>query len=197
MTKRDDILHAATSAFASKGYRETSTTDLAHMTGAAEGTVFYHFGNKERLFLAVLGAVRRELEEAFHDYLEQRRPGSGLEMLEQAAGFYLSLATEREELFQLLHRPDVYELARVNSECRNQLEAIFDCLVGVFERALATGHDDGSITPLPTRRTALLVFTMVDGLVRLRDCSLYEPGALFPDLMAACRKLVTPSERAE
>ena len=197
VSKRSAILCAATTAFATRGFRETSTTDLAQMTGVAESTVFYHFGNKQKLFLAVLDHVRREFQGEFSEYLETARPLSGLTMLEEAAGFYLRLAAEKEELFLLLHRSDAYELARVNEQCRKELEAIFDCLVGVFEGALVRGQEDGSIEPMATRTMALLVFTMVDGLVRLRDCSLYEAGAVFPELMNACRKLVARTSPAE
>jgi AcrR family transcriptional regulator len=197
VSKRSAILSAATEAFASKGFRETSTTDLAQMTGVAEGTVFYHFGNKENLFLAVLDHVRREFQREFAGYLEATDASTGLEKLEEAAGFFLQLATDREELFLLLHRPDAYELARVNERCRGELEAIFECLVGVFEGALAEGRADGSVEVTATHSMALLIFTMVDGLVRLRDCSLYEAGAVFPDLMSACRKLVASPNSAE
>ncbi len=197
MTKRTAILHAATHAFAQKGFRETSTTDLAEMTGVAEGTVFYHFGNKENLFLAVLDHVRREFEHAFAEYLEQAEVGTGLEMLEEASAFYLRLADEKQRLFQLLHRTEAYELSRANQQCRDELEKIFDCLVNVFEDALERGRADGSISDAATRRTALVVFSMVDGLVRLRDTGLYEPGAMFPEVMRACRKLVAPEPDSE
>jgi AcrR family transcriptional regulator len=197
VSKRSAILSAATEAFASKGFRETSTTDLAQMTGVAEGTVFYHFGNKENLFLAVLDHVRQEFQREFAGYLEATDASTGLEKLEEAAGFFLQLATDREELFLLLHRPDAYELARVNEQCRRELEAIFECLVGVFEGALVEGREDGSVEVTATHSMALLIFTMVDGLVRLRDCSLYEAGAVFPDLMSACRKLVASPNSAE
>jgi len=192
VTKRTAILHAATHAFARKGFRDTATTDLAEMTGVAEGTVFYHFGNKEKLFLAVLDHVRREFEREFADYLTQADTGSGLAMLEEAAAFYLHLAEEKEELFQLLHRSHAYELSRGNEQCRDELEKIFNCLVGVFEGALERGRDDGSIASDASRRTALLIFNMVDGLVRLRDTGLYEAAAMFPEVMRACRRLVAP-----
>lgn len=190
VSKRTAILNAATMSFATKGFRETSTTDLAQMTGSAEGTVFYHFESKEKLFIAVLEHVRHEFEREFVEYIERAKVSSGLMMLDEAARFYLELAAEREELFLLLHRSDAFELARVNDHCRRQLETIFDCFVGVFERALVKGQEDGSIEAFPTRNMALLIFTMVDGLVRLRDSSLYDPGVIYPDVLNACRKLV-------
>ncbi len=197
MSKRTAILNAATRSFATRGFRETSTTELAQMTGSAEGTVFYHFESKEKLFLAVLEHVRCEFERDFVEYLERANVNPGVEMVDEAARFYLELAAEKEELFLLLHRSDAFELARVNDHCRKQLEAIFDCFVGVFERALIKGQQDGTIEAFPARNMALLIFTMVDGLVRLRDSCLYDPGAIYPDVLEACRKLVARRLPAE
>lgn len=194
MSKRDAILQSATRAFATKGYRETSASDLARMTGSAEGTVFYHFGNKERLFLAVLDQARCELEREISATLDQLEPSSDPDAIERAAKLYLQLASDREELFQLLHRSDAYELARVNEDCRAQLEAIFECFVGLFECALTDGASPATTAHGPARRLALVIYTLIDGLVRTRDCGLYDPGALFPDLMDACRTLIAHAD---
>jgi AcrR family transcriptional regulator len=167
------------------------------MTGVAEGTVFYHFGSKEKLLLAVLGDIRRRFQEQFSAYFETTEVTSGLAMLEETASFYLQLATEQEDLFLLLHRSDAYELARSNQGYRAELEAIFDSLVGIFERALVQGQEDGSMEPMATRNMALLIFNMVDGLVRLRNIGLYEAGAVFSTLMDACRRLVVRTDATE
>lgn len=197
MSKRATILRAATRAFGSKGFRETSTTELAEMTGVAEGTVFYHFGNKEKLFLEVLDNVRREIEGEFSEYLKRAAPESGLRMLEEAVAFHLELAEKKPELFLILHRFDAFELARADEQFRSELEAIFSCLVSVYEGALERGMRDGSVAKVSTRRTALLIFNMVDGLVRFRDWCLFEPAAMFPEVLRACRALVGPDSSTE
>ena len=47
------------SNFSTKGFREASMNEFSIMTGVARGTLFYHFKNKEGLFLA--GALYGEL----------------------------------------------------------------------------------------------------------------------------------------
>lgn len=44
--KKAAILEAATILFANKGFADTSMQELSSMTGAAEGTIFYHFKTK-------------------------------------------------------------------------------------------------------------------------------------------------------
>ena len=47
---------------------------------------------------------------------------------------------------------------------------------------------------LPVRKTALLVYMMIDGLVRLKNYNLYDAGSLFEDFLAGCRRLVKAQE---
>jgi hypothetical protein len=113
-------------------------------------------------------------------------------MVEEVIGFYFYMAGAMEERFLLLHRHDAYELAQVNPVCRNHLEAIYTCLVDMFEKAIVTGQHDGSIAALPARKIALIIFTMVDGLVRFNTYRLYSAGTLSNELIAACRSILQP-----
>lgn len=189
-SKRTAILEAATWLFSTKGYREASTTEVARLTDSAEGTIFYHFESKEKLFLAVLEDVKARIDAGFAEFLPTTEDLSGLEILEGLVAFYLQLAADNEEQFMLLHRHHAYDLAKVNEECRALLEAIYDRIVRSFEEAIQRGQDDGSMGKLPMHRTALLVYMMIDGLVRLKHYNLYEAGSLFEDFLAGVRRLV-------
>ena len=50
---RQRILTAALSLFARQGYDGTTTKDLAHKAGVAEGTLFRHFPNKKAILMEV------------------------------------------------------------------------------------------------------------------------------------------------
>lgn len=189
-SKRAAILDAATWLFSTKGFREASTTEVARLTGSADGTIFYHFESKEKLFLAVLEEVRATIDNAFAEFLPTTEGVSGVEALEEVVEFYLQLAAENEAQFMLLHRHHAYDLARVNRECRALLEAIYDRIIRAFEHAIQRGQEDGSMGELPVHKTALLVYMMIDGLVRLKHYNLYDAGSLFEDFMAGCRRLV-------
>jgi len=193
-SKRAAILEAATWLFSAKGFRETSTTEVAQLTDAAEGTVFYHFESKEKLFLAVLDEVRRKIDGAIGKFLPTTAGMTGVATLEAVVAFYLQLAADNEAEFRLLHRHHAYELAKVNPECRDSLEAIYDRIIRTFEHAIQCGQEDGSMGKLPVHKTALLVYMMIDGLVRLKHYDLYEAGSLFENFMAGCRRLVKADE---
>jgi len=164
--------------------------ELCKITGVAEGTIFYHFKSKEELFVAILENLRKEITEEFEKYTEQKTFETGLDMMEGVISFYLFLAGMMEERFLLLHRHDPYQLAEVNAACRAHLEAIYNCFLDIFEKAILRGQEDGSIRKVPARKAALIVFSTVDGLVRLNTYKLYEAGALYGEVIDLCRRMI-------
>jgi AcrR family transcriptional regulator len=197
MSKKPEILRAATHLFATRGFKETSTAEMAAMIGAAESTIFYHFKTKEEVLLAVLKKLREELLIEFETHSRGRQFKNGLEQLEDTIAFYFQLSGSRPETFLLLHHRFPYELATVNPVCREHLEAIYNCFVDLFETAIRAGQTDGSITPNSTRKSAMIVFAMIDGLVRFNTYQLYEAGTLYDELLASCRRMLGSNRNPE
>ena len=167
------------------------------MTGAAEGTIFYHFNSKEELFIYILKKFREDIISEFDLHKKDMDSESGLDMLESALSFYLDLAGTMEERFLLFHRHDAYELAKINPICKENLEAIYDCFIDIFETAVLEGQKDGSIRNCPPRKTAMIIFSMVDGLVRFNTYDLYAAGSLYNELIESCRRMVQDKKTTE
>lgn len=194
MTRKEVILQAASRLFSDKGFKETSISDISEITKVAEGTIFYHYKSKEGLFLAILEGLKTEIINGFDQYFQEKRFESGLDMVEGAISYYLYLAGMKEDRFHLLHHRYPYELAAVNPVCRDYLEAIFNRIVDIFEQAIRRGQEDGSIDPMSARKMALILFSMVDGLVRFKTYNLYDPGGLYNELISASRRMLRKGE---
>ena len=54
---RDEILKAATKLFASRGFHETSMSEVARAAHVSKALIFWHFKTKEDLFFAVLNRL--------------------------------------------------------------------------------------------------------------------------------------------
>lgn len=61
---RERILDAALEKFSSKGYHDTRMDEIVEESGTSKGSIYFHFPNKERLFLALV--------DQFADLLERR-----------------------------------------------------------------------------------------------------------------------------
>ncbi len=190
MNKKQIILQASAKLFSERGFRETPMTEISKATGAAEGTIFYHFKNKEELFVAILEDFKKSIIEEFRNYEGQAEFKTGMEMLEGVISFYFRLAATMEDRFLLLHRHDLYELAEGNPVCRTHLEEIFTYFLDLIEQAVSRGQEDRSIRKTDARKMAWIIFSMVDGLVRFNTFRLYEAGALYNELIESCRRML-------
>ena len=65
----------------------------------------------------------------------------------------------------------------------------------VFERALLLGQEDGSIEKIQGKKTAFILFSMVDGLARLDTFELYHGGSLYDELITSCRRMLQRQDR--
>ncbi len=193
MSKRNAILEAATHLFSRNGFDQTSMSALSKATGAAGGTIFHHFKNKEDLFINILSNTQDTIISAFDAHKKDSVHKNGLEMVEGAVEFYLTFTLEKQDLFLMLHRHFPYQMAESNKRCRETLESIYECLIGMFEQGVSLGIKDGSIKVASAHKTAMLLFAMVDGVARLNTYRLYQTGALYSDLMASCRRLLQVS----
>ncbi len=191
MNKKQLILDVATGLFSQKGFTETPISEISKITGAAEGTIFYHFKTKEGLFLAILEDFKNSIVTEFQRYIEEQKFDSGIRMMEDIVSFYLYLSGSMEDRFLLLHRHYAYDLSASNTRCREYLEAIYNCLIDIFEKAITTGQEDGSIDRnVHPRKTAMIIFGMVDALVRFNTFNLYNAGALYDELINSCRRIL-------
>jgi AcrR family transcriptional regulator len=191
MSKRNAILSAATRLFSRNGFQGTAMAELSAITGAATGTIFHHFKNKEDLFLQVLNEVQARIVEQFEQHQRDRGELKGIEMVEAVIAFYLNLAGTMEDQFLILHRHYPYQMAETSLVCRRHLESIYTCLLDFFEEGIRTGIEDRSVAVDAPRKTAMVLFAMVDGVVRLNTYRVYDAGALYGSLITSCRRLLT------
>lgn len=74
---KDRILDTALDIFARKGYHDTRMDDIADESGTSKGSIYFHFPNKERLFLALVDQFANLLERRVKEAIEQEAQGIG------------------------------------------------------------------------------------------------------------------------
>ena len=61
---RTRLLNAAVRVFDRKGYAGASVREIAEMAGVTKPALYYHFGSKEGLLMAILEQAKRDVDEA-------------------------------------------------------------------------------------------------------------------------------------
>ncbi|MEV7520532.1 TetR/AcrR family transcriptional regulator [Streptomyces sp. NPDC091371] len=102
--KRQAIIDAAVAEFLAEGYSAASMDTITSRSGVSKATIYKHFGNKERLFLAVIAGI---LPETY----------AGLEpcnsTLTQAPDLRAALIGLTSDFATVLLRPDIMSLRRL------------------------------------------------------------------------------------
>jgi AcrR family transcriptional regulator len=168
---RASVLAAARSVFSRRGLRGASLEEIAEEAGVSRGAVYYHFDDKERLFLALLRerclvrADRLDRVAAESDDIGADLRRVATRFIEDAEADpewtrlfveFTALAAERPEL---------------RTELADELAACREAIAGIFERRL---RDLDVTSELPMEQIAAVASALANGLVleRLADPTL-------------------------
>jgi AcrR family transcriptional regulator len=193
MSLKQNILESATLLFATNGFKNTSISAISKHSGAAEGTIFHHFKNKEDVFLCALNRAKGLIINEVDDKINHRQFDSGMEMVEAVINVYFYLSEAWGMELALLHRSHSYELASVNDACRTTIETIYNCFLNAISEGIIIGKEDGSIGDVAPSKTAVIIFGMLNGLLRFNAENIFPVHSLYFDILQACKKILANS----
>lgn len=99
---KDSILETSAKLFGEKGYKGVSIRDIAQACGLTNAALYYHFKNKDDLYLAVLQDAH---ERAVATLDEAARSGGSLRSrLKQLVDRYFEVMLAQRQSFQMLWR---------------------------------------------------------------------------------------------
>ncbi len=71
---RERILDAALSVFSNKGYHDTRLDEIVDESGTSKGSIYFHFPNKEKLFIALVDKFTDLLERKVRESVPEDAP---------------------------------------------------------------------------------------------------------------------------
>jgi AcrR family transcriptional regulator len=159
---RDVILDTSAKLFSQHGYKEVSIRDIAQACGMTNAALYYHFKNKEDLFLAIL---QRDHEKTLGDLRAAANgPGDLREDLKQLVAQYAAITCERRQSFQTLWR-DVKQMEDVRARkwFGEMQHEVMRPLVERLARAQATGEIQAGDTRLYARLLHGMIMALTYG----------------------------------
>jgi AcrR family transcriptional regulator len=156
---RDAILDTSAKLFSQQGYNGVSIRDIAQECGMTNAALYYHFKNKEDLFLAML---QRDHEQTLASLREAANgPGDLREDLKQLVAQYAAITCERRQSFQTLWR-DLRNVEDVRGhKLFGEMRTSF---MRPLEERLAQAQADGELQAGDTRFYARLLHGMIMAL---------------------------------
>lgn len=156
---RNRLLSAAVQVFDRKGYDAASVREIVELAGVTKPALYYHFGSKEGVLLAILRDAQRQFEESMARAIA--RPGTARERMSAMC----------EELYGLfgLHVP-VIRVAHWVALGPSDVAPSFDFTVfersmaGALKRIIEQGQATGELRPGAPEDIALAVMGVISML---------------------------------
>jgi AcrR family transcriptional regulator len=197
MKRRDAIIEAATYLFSEKGFKETSTAEVAERSGVAQGTLFYHFKTKEGMLLKVYETVMDSYLSGLRTALEGE--DTGLEAVLEAVRFHFRFSHAREKEVLVLMRDFPAQFTAPDFPHRGLVAGKSACIIGLLLTSLEAGMADGSIRPIAAEETAHMLRAMLYGLTRQRLLGPFPVPQVTGEAVQFCRQALTnsPSKKSK
>lgn len=141
---RERILDAAMELFSAKGFHDTKLDEIVAQASASKGSIYFHFPNKEKLFIALVDQfadlIERRAKEAIAKETDSiRRVQAALEAVLETFSKYRRPA--KLLLVQAVGLGTVFERKRIE---------VNDRFVLLIQTYLDEAVADGSISPVNT-----------------------------------------------
>lgn len=175
---RARILDAALSTFSRKGYHDTRLDDIVDESETSKGAIYFHFANKERLFLALVDQFADLLERRVLDAISTKAVGMArvqvaLETVLDTFGRYRRPA--KILLLQAVGLGTVFE---------NKRAEVTDRFARLIECYLKEAIELGDIDPVDTEVVSYAWMGAIYGIViRWVTTGDLEPGRIIENLV--------------
>lgn len=186
--RREQILTAATRAFAQGGYAGTSTDQVAKEAGVSQPYVVRMFGSKLDLFVDVLRRACAGVEQLFATVIDE--PGFDSEEGEVRLGLAYSELLARSDILRvMMHGFAAASIPEIGATARGGMESIFLTL-------RTAGWDDERVRDFLAQGMLLNVMLSIGAFTPAAD-GLAATGGL-SDLLRAClpEELITRIEQS-
>ena len=157
---RAQILQAALSCFAGKGYHQTSMDDIVAESGLSKGALYWHFKSKQELFLSLVETYMSAYsQEAAHAWQEEMPATEKIRA-------YMKFFVDSSEQLLPFFRVTIDVWAQTSED--EQLRAIFDQMLTDLQQQLGALIDEGvaagEFRPVDASRLALGLVAALDAL---------------------------------
>jgi AcrR family transcriptional regulator len=132
--RREQVLAAATRAFARAGYAGTSTDVVARESGVSQPYVVRMFGTKQQLFLEVFERATDRIKAAFQEVLDGYSTGDPFDPDDDAdwatlGAAYTELLADRDFLLVMMHGFAAGGDEAIGAQARRGMSAIYEVLL--------------------------------------------------------------------
>jgi len=167
---KQEIIKIAVDIITAKGFSNTSLTDISNKIGISKPALYWHFKNKDELFIEVINYVRQEYIEKLREISKQANQ-SPREKLKQIVGYSYQKTFDDLNMC-VLPMKMLVEFLNTNENLGTVLREIYADCIGIIKDVLDEGISTGTFRKgVDTWSFAMCLIGSMDGI--LQQCILH------------------------
>jgi AcrR family transcriptional regulator len=186
MSKKQAILKTAARLFASQGFEATTTLQIAREAGVTEPLIYYHFKGKDDLFTRIIDATFSEYFSRI-DELE-KNPDSPFGQIQNLIELQYDIAEEMPDEVQLIANACPARLNDPEDICAGNVKEYRQRILGYLTHNTSEGINSGEFQQVPTDETAILILSVINGIVRYQKMNQDPDKGLRSAAVDFCRR---------
>ena len=186
LSKKQDIVQAATWLFAEQGFDGTTTLQISKEAGITEPVIYYHFKGKDELFTNIITSTF----ETFFAHLDDlpEKTDTEFEKIENLIALHFDIVRKMPDDIYLAVSACPARLKDPDDICRKSIQEVRRRLNNYLTRCLETGMAIGEFHTVPVDATVNLIVAMLNGLIRQRGLKFKEVKGLKETTVEFCRR---------
>lgn len=153
--RRKEIIKAAAQLFSEKSYHDVTMEEVASAVGVAKGTLYLYFESKEKLYLSILESGFEAIQSLIGEVQRGKDPAPL--KLKNILKLIFRFYRHNIDVLRILTRDETHLIR----EHYKFTEFWKNRGVQVYERILERGVKEGSLRPINTRLTAIMIFGLI------------------------------------
>jgi AcrR family transcriptional regulator len=186
LSKKQDIVQAATFLFAEQGFDGTTTLQISKEAGITEPVIYYHFKGKDELFTNIIASTF----ETFFAHLDDlpEKTDTEFEKIENLIALHFDIVKEIPDEIYLTVSACPARLKDPDDICRKSIQEVRRRLKNYLTGCLEAGMATGEFYAVPVDGTVNLIVAMLNGLIRQRGLKFEEVEGLKETAVEFCRR---------
>lgn len=163
--RRDEIMAAAKTVFARKGFHATTIADVAKQAGLAYGSIYWYFDSKDSLFHALMAVEEQALRSHIASALAALDPNADRETAFRTAVRATFEFFEADKATVKLLFRDAYALG---DRFEKHLGGIYERFIDEIETFIVLAQERGDVVSAPPRMVAFTLAALIGQLAHRR-----------------------------
>ncbi len=188
--KKEKILNTATELFASQGFDNTTTLQIAKESRVTEPLLYYHFQGKEEIFTEIIKNI-------FQDYSRQlealpQSTETEFEKISNLIRLHIHIAENRPNDGRIILANCPSKLKHDSHTCQTIISKQQDIISEYLKDCLEKGNAKGEFDAHPVDHLVIIILCLINGILRKKLLGKKEKIAYEYTAIEFCRNALCP-----